>query len=53
MVNSMATPVYANVSNQIAALKELYDDPSYVMKDLIFKRNPFLALVPKDESTQG
>lgn len=47
----MAT--YANASNQIAALKELYTDDSWVMKDLVYKKNPFLALVPKDESEDG
>lgn len=47
----MAT--YANTSNQVAALKELYKDDSWVMKDLVYKKNPFLALVPKDESPSG
>lgn len=46
----MAT--YANVSNQVAALKELYVGDSY-MKDLVYKKNPLLALIPKDESPQG
>ncbi len=46
----MAT--YANVSNQVAALKELYTGDDY-MKDLVYKKNPFLALVPKDESPGG
>lgn len=44
--------VYANTSNQIAALKELYTGDDY-MKDLVYKKNPFLALVPKDESPSG
>jgi hypothetical protein len=43
---------YANVTNQIAALKELYAGGDY-MKDLVYKKNPFLALVPKDESPEG
>lgn len=47
----MAT--YATAANQIAALKELYDNPSDYMKDLVYARNPFLALVPKDESPAG
>jgi hypothetical protein len=47
----MAT--YANSSNQIAALKELYKDSKEYMKDLVYKENPFLALVPKDESPDG
>ncbi len=48
----MALPAYANASNQIAALKELYTGDDY-MKDLVYKKNPFLALVPKDESPSG
>ncbi len=48
----MALPSYANASNQIAALKELYTGDDY-MKDLVYKKNPFLALVPKDESPGG
>ncbi len=44
---------YANVSNQVGALKELYSDDSWVMQDLVYKKNPFLALVPKDESPSG
>lgn len=47
----MAT--YANSSNQIAALKELYTDNSDYMQDLVYKENPFLALVPKNESPDG
>lgn len=46
----MAT--YANASNQVAALKELYTGDDY-MKDLVYKKNPFLALLPKDESPGG
>jgi hypothetical protein len=45
--------VYANSANQIAALKELYTDDKEYMKDLVYKENPFLALVPKDESPDG
>ena len=44
---------YANSSNQIAALKELYTDSQEYMKDLVYKENPFLALVPKNESPDG
>lgn len=44
--------IYANASNQVAALKELYTGDDY-MKDLVYKKNPFLALVPKDESPSG
>lgn len=46
----MAT--YATPVNQIAALKELYTGDHY-MKDLVYRKNPFLALVAKDESPQG
>ena len=44
--------IYANTSNQIAALKELYTGDDY-MKDLVYKKNPLLALIPKDESPSG
>ena len=44
--------VYASTSNQVAALKELYTGDDF-MKDLVYKKNPFLALVPKDESPSG
>lgn len=46
----MAT--FSNVSNQVAALKELYTGDDY-MKDLVYKKNPLLALLPKDESPDG
>jgi hypothetical protein len=45
--------VYANSTNQIAALKELYTDDKEYLKDLVYKENPFLALVPKNESPDG
>ena len=45
--------VAANSSNQVAALKELYTDSKDYMKDLVYKENPFLALVPKNESPDG
>ena len=47
------TATYATSSNQIAALKELYTDDKEYMKDLVYKENPFLALVPKNESPDG
>lgn len=47
------SPVFANSSNQIAALKELYKDPSEVLKDMVYTENPTFALVPKDESIDG
>lgn len=43
---------YANVTNQVAALKELYTGDSF-MKDLVYKKNPLLALIQKDESPKG
>lgn len=51
----MATPspVYASAPNQIAALKELYTNSDDYMKDLVFKKNPMYALMPKDESPSG
>ena len=45
--------IYANSSNQIAALKELYTDDKDYMRDLVYKENPFLALLPKNESPDG
>lgn len=48
----MANFPYATAQNQVAALKELYTGDDY-MKDLVYKKNPFLALVPKDESPSG
>lgn len=45
--------IYANPTNQVAALKELYKDSDEFMKDLVYKKNPHLALVPKDESSSG
>lgn len=44
---------YANSANQIAALKELYTDSKEYMKDLVYKENPLLALLPKNESADG
>jgi hypothetical protein len=46
----MAT--FATATNQVAVLKELYVGDSY-MKDLVYKKNPLLALIPKDESPSG
>lgn len=44
---------FATSTNQVAALKELYTDDKDYMKDLVYKENPFLALVPKNESPDG
>jgi hypothetical protein len=46
----MAT--FATASNQVAALKELYQGGDY-MQDLVYKKNPLFALLPKDESPSG
>jgi len=45
-------PTYSTASNQVASLKELYTGDDY-MKDLVYKKNPLLALIAKDESPTG
>jgi hypothetical protein len=45
--------VYANSSNQLAALKELYVDDKDYMKNIVYSKNPWLAMVPKNESPDG
>lgn len=54
----MATPAnpsiaYSNAQSNVQTLKELYSDDAWVMKDLVFNRNPALALIDKDESEMG
>lgn len=54
----MTTPAnpslaYSNAQTNVATLKELYSDDAWVMKDLVFNRNPALALIDKDESEMG
>lgn len=44
---------YSNAQSNVATLKELYSDDAWVMRDLVFNRNPTLALLPKDESEMG
>lgn len=44
---------YANSSNQLAALKELYVDDKDYMKNIVYSKNPLLALIPKNESPDG
>lgn len=44
--------IFATASNQIAALKELYTGDEF-MQDLVYKKNPLLALIAKDESPSG
>lgn len=51
----MSTPAntgvaYSNAATNIQTLKELYTDDAWVMRDLVFNRNPALALIDKDES---
>ena len=50
---SFTTPQYSNSTDNVQVLKELYSDDSWVMKDLVFAGNPTLALIPKDESSDG
>lgn len=45
--------VYANSTNQLAALKELYTDNKDYMRDVVYAKNPFFAMVPKNESPDG
>lgn len=47
------SPVYANSSNQLAALKELYVDDKDYMKNIVYAKNPWLAMIPKNESPDG
>ena len=47
------SPQYANSSNQIAALKELYTDDKDYMKNIVYSKNPWLAMIPKNESPDG
>jgi hypothetical protein len=47
------SPTYANSSNQIAALKELYTDDKDYMKNIVYAKNPWLAMIPKNESPDG
>lgn len=46
-------PQYANSANQIAALKELYTDDKDYMKNIVYAKNPWLAMIPKNESPDG
>lgn len=44
---------YSTPQNQVAVLKELYPEDGAFMKDLVYKKNPLLAMIPKDESPTG
>jgi len=47
----MAT--FATSTSSISVLKELYIDDQSFMKDLVYAKNPSMALIPKDESVDG
>jgi len=47
------SPSYANSTNQLAALKELYTDDKDYMKNIVYSKNPWLAMIPKNESPDG
>src|SRR6478609_2543898 len=47
------SPQYANSTNQIAALKELYVDDKDYMKNVVYSKNPWMAMIPKNESPDG
>jgi hypothetical protein len=44
---------YSSAQTNVATLKELYSDDAWVMRDLVFNRNPWLAIIDKDESEMG
>lgn len=52
-MSSSIAPTYANSANQIAALKELYVDDKDYMKNIVYAKNPWLAMIPKNESPDG
>lgn len=45
--------IFSTTTNQVAILKELYPADGDFMKDLVYKKNPLLALIPKNESPDG
>ena len=47
----MAT--YASSTSSVAVLKELYVDNSDYLRDLVYAKNPTMALMPKNESADG
>lgn len=44
---------FATSASSISVLKELYIDDQSFMKDLVYSKNPSMALIPKDESSDG
>src|ERR1700744_738503 len=54
----MGTPsnpslAYSNSQDNLAVLKQLYSDDSWVMRDLVFNKNRFFSMVDKDETEMG
>ena len=54
----MGTPAnsalaYSNSQDNLAILKTLFSDDSWVMRDLVFNKNRFLSMVDKDETEMG
>lgn len=47
------SPTFATSTNQVAALKELYVDDKDYMKNIVYAENPWLAMIPKNESPDG
>lgn len=47
------TPISSTAGNQVSVLKELYPEDGFFMRDLVYANNPFLAIIPKDESPDG
>jgi hypothetical protein len=48
----MAAQLSTSTSN-IAVLKELYSDDAWVAKNYLYNNNPGLAMIPKDEASDG
>lgn len=46
-------PSYANSANQLAALRELVVDDKDYMKNVVYAKNPWMAIIPKNESPDG
>ena len=47
------TLAYSNSQDNLAILKTLFSDDSWVMRDLVFNKNKFLSMVDKDETEMG
>ena len=44
---------YATSSSAVAVLKELYIDNADYVKDMVYKENPWFAVIPKNEDPDG